>query len=268
MKIALSQIGSTDDKDMNLKKMAEMIREAAAGGAQLIVFPEFAMFELPVLSQEFVAQAEELDGPFVTGIQDVARELGVTVAFGMLEKINGENRAYNTIVVVGRDGEIVVRYRKLHLYDAFGDKESDFIRPGAFEGPTVFEVAGVKVGILTCYDLRFPEATRVLADEGVELTILPASWVPGPRKEDHWKTLLRARAIENTFFVAGVGQAPKLAIGGSLLVDPMGVVVGELGEREGVGVYSVDTDRILEVRSVNPCLTNRRFKVEIDQPSS
>jgi deaminated glutathione amidase len=114
---------------------------------------------------------------------------------------------------------------------------------------------------MTCYDLRFPEMGRVLADAGTELALIPSSWTPGPRKEDHWRILNRARAIENTYFVAGVCQAPPVSTGGSILVDPLGIVVGEMGEKPGLIVREIDRTRVEEVRDTLPVLSNRRFDV-------
>ncbi|MFJ9590746.1 carbon-nitrogen hydrolase family protein [Streptomyces acidicola] len=259
MKLAMAQIDSTADKDANLAKVRAAVADAA--GADLVVFPEFTMYEHAEVGPWFVEAAEPLDGPFCTELAAIARNGGVHLAAGILESIPGENRAYNTIVVYAPSGELVAKYRKLHLYDAFGLRESDIIRPGEDFEPVTFTVNGVKVGVMTCYDLRFPESARSLADAGVDLALLPASWAPGHRKEDHLQVLTRARAIENTYFLATVCQAPPMATGGSLLVDPMGIVVGELGEVPALAVYEIDPERVTQVRRKNPCLSNRRFGV-------
>jgi predicted amidohydrolase len=260
MKLALGQLDSTTEKAANLAKVRRMTAQAASEDADLVVFPEFTMYDTRPLGPGFVAAAEPLAGPFCTAVAALATEYRIAIAVGVLERIPDEDRVYNTILVVGADGRPLARYRKLHLYDAFGDRESDVIRPGE-HGAATFEIAGVTVGLMTCYDLRFPEVARILADVGVELALLPASWTPGPRKEDHWRVLSRARAIENTYFVASVCQAPPVSTGGSLLVDPMGVVVAELGEVPSVATYTVDPARVAEVRRRNPCLENRRFTV-------
>lgn len=260
MKFALCQIVSGADKADNLARIAEFTARAAEQNASLAVFPEFAMFCERQMSAGFAAQAEPLDGPFAQGVAELARDHGVTVVAGMLEKVPDEDRAYNTLIAVSPAGELR-SYRKTHLYDAFGYLESEFIRPGETEGPVVSEVDGVRVGLLTCYDLRFPEAARQHADAGTELLLYPAAWIPGPRKEDHWRALARARAIENTLYVGAVSQAPGMGVGSSLVVDPMGLVLGELGERPGIAVAEIDVERIEQVRVTNPCLENRRFAV-------
>lgn len=261
MKLSICQIVSTEDVAANLAEIGRVTEIAAAEGADLAVFPEFAMIGVTALTPEVLAQAQPLDGPFVTGLEQIAERTGVSIVAGILEEIPGETRAYNSLVVLTPEDGLVAVYHKAHLYDAFGFKESDNICPGSLDGAVTFDIAGVKVGMLTCYDLRFPEAARQHADAGVDVLVYPAAWVPGPRKEDHWQTLARARAIENTFYVAAVSQGPSLGVGGSLIIDPMGLVLGELGERNGVATAAILPDRISEVRQTNPSLANRRFTV-------
>ncbi|MDT9593026.1 carbon-nitrogen hydrolase family protein [Nocardioides zeae] len=261
MKIALCQMLTTEDKAANLAEMRRLAEDAVGRGADLLVFPEFAMFELPQLTRAFVDAAEPLDGPFAGQVGQLAKELSATIVYGLVETSPDPDRAYNTLLVVGPDGERVAAYRKQHLYDAFGYQESAFICPGDLDAPQTFTVDGVEVGMLTCYDLRFPEPARRVVDAGAEVLLYPASWVPGPRKEFHWKTLLLARAIENTVFVAGVSQAPPMGVGSALAVDPMGSTIAELAEAVDVAVFDVDTSRIGVVRASNPSLANRRYTV-------
>ena len=122
-------------------------------------------------------------------------------------------------------------------------------------------LGGLRVGLQTCYDLRFPEVTRVLADAEVDLVLVPADWVPGPGKVHHWRTLLTARAIENTAFVAAAGQIPPEGVGTSLILDPAGETLAELGEERGIAVADLDPARIREVRAANPALRLRRYTV-------
>lgn len=261
MKLSICQIVSSDDVGANLAEIGRVTEAAAAEGADVAVFPEFAMIGVAALTPEVLAQAQPLDGPFVSGLAQVAERTGVAIIAGVLEEIPGETRAYNSLVVVTPDAGLTAVYHKAHLYDAFGFKESDHICPGALDGAVTFDVHGVRLGLLTCYDLRFPEAARQHADAGVDVIVYPAAWVPGPRKEDHWQTLARARAIENTLYVAAISQGPPLGVGGSLIVDPMGLVLGEIGERNGVATAAIHPDRIAEVRQTNPSLANRRFTI-------
>ncbi|GAA3666887.1 carbon-nitrogen hydrolase family protein [Arthrobacter ginkgonis] len=261
MKVSIAQLDSTDDVERNLARIEEMAATAAGQDADLVVFPEFAMYDLPQPDHRFVEVAEPLDGPFTQALRRTAARHGVAIVAGMLESIEGEDRAHNTLYVAGPNGEYLAHYRKVHLYDAFMAKESDLIRPSEADGPVLFEVAGTTVGLSTCYDIRFPESSRELAAAGADLIVLAASWVPGPRKEDHLHVLGRARAIENTVYFLTACQAPPISTGGSVLLDPMGVVVGELGEKPEVRTFEVDKERIAAVRRVNPCLTDRRFEV-------
>jgi predicted amidohydrolase len=166
-------------------------------------------------------------------------------------------RVYNTVVAVGADGSLLGSYRKIHLYDAFGDRESARIQPG--DGRTmVFPLAGFKVGVMTCYELRFPEIARHLAERGAEVLLLPAAWVRGPAKELHWETLARARAIENTAYVAACGQVSDRYCGLSAIYDPMGIAVVSGGETEELVVGDVSRERLETVRAKNPSLAMRR----------
>ncbi|GAB3360531.1 carbon-nitrogen hydrolase family protein [Amycolatopsis echigonensis] len=257
--VALAQYAPGEDKAANRTLIAKLAGDAADRGARVIVLPEYAMFTVPEMDQRFVDSAESLDGPFVTGLLTLARDRGITIVGGMNERLDG-SRISNTLVAAGPGGVTAV-YRKIHLYDAFGFRESDVVRAGEIADPETFEVDGLRFGLQTCYDLRFPEVTRRLADAGADVVLLPAEWVPGPLKEYHWSTLVRARAIENTLYVAATGQAAPTGSGTSMLVDPMGVVVTSLGEQTGVAVGEVSRERIAEVRAKNPALELRRFSV-------
>jgi len=135
------------------------------------------------------------------------------------------------------------------------------VRAGEIAPPQTFAWGGLSVGMQTCYDLRFPEVTRTLVDAGVELVLVPSEWVRGPLKEHHWRTLLTARAIENTIYVAAADHAPPIGVGNSMIVDPMGVELATIGEVTGVAVAEVSVDRVRAVRAVNPALSLRRFTV-------
>lgn len=262
MKVSIAQLDSTDDVRRNVERINEMAAAASAQGSELIVFPEFAMFDLAAPDHRFVEVAEPLDGPFTRSLREIAAKHSLCVVAGMLEAVEGESRAYNTVYVASADGAYLTHYRKVHLYDAFMARESDLIRPSEATEPVLFPVGGMTIGLQTCYDLRFPEITRELAVAGADLVVSPASWVPGPRKEDHLNVLSRARAIENTIYFLSAVQAPPIATGGSILLDPMGVVIGELGESAQVRTFEIHPERIAAVRRTNPSLSNRRFDVK------
>lgn len=241
--------------------MTALATSAVSRGATLVLFPEYSSFFEPQLGPASIAAAQPLDGPFVAALGALARELGVHLVAGMLESGRADHRASNTLVAVDPTGGIVALYRKMHLYDAFGQRESDRIAPGAAEAPQMFTLGDFTVGMQTCFDIRFPEVTRWLVDAGVDLVLVPSEWVRGPLKEQHWRTLLTARAIENTVFVAAADHAPPIGVGNSMIIDPMGVELVTIGEQADVAVAWLDRTRMLAVREVNPVLEMRRFRV-------
>jgi predicted amidohydrolase len=258
MRVAVAQFAAGTVKPANVSRVQELVVRAEA---DLVVLPEAAMHPFGQPGGDLARVAEPLDGPFVTGVAEAAAKTGSTVVAGMFETIPGDHRrAYNTVVAVGPAG-ILGRYRKVHLFDALGWRESDRLSPGPVDGLLTFAVRDLVVGVLTCYDLRFPELARALVDRGVTLLALPAAWVAGPLKEDHWLTLVRARAIENTCWVAAAGQTPPEYAGRSAVVDPLGVPVVQLGEEEGVAVADASATRVRQVRTRLPCLEHRRFRV-------
>jgi predicted amidohydrolase len=260
--VAVAQFAPGEDRVHNRDVVAGLIAVAAGRGARLVVLPEYSSYFTDPLGPSFARNAEPLDGEFVGAVARACREHGVTVVAGLVERTGERHRFANTLVAVDPAGDVVATYRKQHLYDAFGARESEWVVAGGLEAPQLFEVDGLRVGLQTCYDLRFPEVSRRLADAGAELVAVPAEWVRGPLKEHHWTTLLTARAIENTFYVAAADQVPPLAIGRSAIVDPMGVTVAALGETTGIAVGEVSRDRVREVRERNPALRLRRYRVE------
>ncbi|MEU8799812.1 carbon-nitrogen hydrolase family protein [Spirillospora sp. NPDC048819] len=261
VQVAVAQFAPGVNKDENLAAIGKLAGEAAGRGAKVVVLPEFAMFTAPKMDERFVDSAEPLDGPFAAGLGELARRHGVHVVAGMNERLDEPRRISNTLVAVGPGGDVVAEYRKIHLYDAFGYKESALVRHGDIANPETFTVDGVTFGMQTCYDVRFPEVTRRIVDAGADVLALPAAWVPGPLKEDHWRTLARARAIENTIYVAAAGQCAPTGAGNSMIVDPMGVVTAGLGESPGVVAGEVSPERVAAVRAKNPALSLRRFTV-------
>ncbi|MET3636026.1 carbon-nitrogen hydrolase family protein [Curtobacterium oceanosedimentum] len=262
--VAAAQFAPTDDSVANLRTVRTAAEEAAERGADLLVTPEYTSYFSAELDERFVAAAEPLDGPFVSGLQEIARQHSLALVVGIAETADTSGRFRNTLVAVLPDGSIAATYRKVHLYDAFGSKESDRIESGDADQLPVFELGGLRVGLETCYDLRFPEVSRRLAAPEVgaaDVVVLPAEWVRGPGKEHHWRTLLTARAIENTVWVVGVGQTGPIGIGDSVVIDPSGVAVAAAGERVGAIVATIDTAVTEEVRAVNPSLALRRFDV-------
>jgi len=268
MRVAVAQFTASLDPAANREAVAKLTAEAAGGGAELVVFPEAAARDFGEPPEPLAPVAEPLDGPFAGTLGRLAREHRAVIVAGMLERIDGSStHAFNTVIAVGPDGSLLGAYRKLHLFDAFGHKESDRIRPGG--GATLlFQHGGLTFGVLTCYDLRFPELARALADGGADALLVSAAWVQGPLKEDHWVTLTRARAIENTSYVLGAGQVGNIYCGRSRVVDPLGVLVASLGEQPGVAVAEISAERVAAVRATLPALQHRRFTVQLRPPNA
>jgi deaminated glutathione amidase len=262
MRIALAQFIAGPDKEANLRRMLDLTGQAAAARARLVLFPECSMLHLP-REQRPAPQAEPLDGPFVTALAGAARRHGIAVVAGIFEPGPDAERAFNTVVALGPAGDLIGSYRKIHLYDAFGFRESDHVVAG--DGATlVFTLDGVTFGVQICYDVRFPELTRHLVARGAEVVLLPAAWVHGLLKESHWEVLVRARAIENTAYVAAAGLTGRPFAGSSMLVDPMGVPVARAGEEEALVAGEVDRERLRAVRRTNPSLEHVRPDVYAD----
>lgn len=259
MRVALAQVTASREKAENLEMARRYMGEAARSGASLLVLPEMFM-AVPSSERKPADLAEPLDGPFVRALSQGAREAGISIVCGLWETSQDPSKPYNAAVAMDSAGRVVAAYRKLHLFDALSVKESATMQPGAAI-PPVWELDGLKLGLGICYDLRFPELFRSLAERGAELVLLPSAWYAGPLKEDHWLTLLRARAIENTVYVAGANQAGGPFCGRSAAFDPFGVQLADAGETEGLVLFDARSQRIAEVREKLPSLTHRRRDV-------
>lgn len=251
LRVALIQQASGLEPDANRAALDRL----APRDADLVVFPEAFARDFGEAGSDVSAYAEPLDGPFATEVARVAEDRGATVVAGMFEPGADAERPFNTLVA---RGGAATAYRKIHLYDSFGYRESDRLSAGPPE-PVVFDLQGFGVGLMTCYDLRFPELARALVDAGAEVLVVPAAWVAGPHKVDHWRTLVRARAIENTVFVVAVGQPGPRYSGHSLVVDPLGEVLAEAGDGSDVVTAVLEHTTLERVRRTNPSLANRRL---------
>lgn len=254
------QAASSYDKGANRELVTRLVAEAAQDRPDLVVLPEAIMSDFAVDGESVAEAAEALDGEFVSTLRKAAVEHGVAVVAGMFERSCDQHRPYNTLLAVGADGVLLGAYRKIHLYDAFGYKESDQLTPGDV-APVVIQVGEHSLGLMTCYDLRFPELSRALVDAGADVLVVPAAWVRGPLKEHHWTTLLTARAVENTCYVAAAAQNGKKYCGLSQIIDPQGVALASAGESDGHVIATISAARLSDVRNRNPSLENRRFTV-------
>lgn len=258
--LSVAQYAATTDRAKNLETASELIVKAGKN-ADLVVLPENAMYSDPSKDPGNKPYSESLKGAFVAGIKAAAKSGNIDVVAGFTETSDND-RPYNTLVHVNAQGALAGVYRKIHLYDAFGYRESESVTAAAASEPLVFDLKGVKVAAATCYDIRFPEMSRWLIDHGADVIVLPAAWAVGPMKEMHWETLVRARAIENTVYFAACGQTGPHCTGQSMIIDPLGVTRASAGEEAGsIATAVISTDRVAQVRAANPCLENRRFTV-------
>ncbi|MGO1467174.1 MAG: carbon-nitrogen hydrolase family protein [Microbacterium gubbeenense] len=258
--IAVVQFVPTADTDANLTAIAELVATAAERGARVVVAPEYSSYFVNPFDASLLDNAQDLDGPFALALATIAAQHDLTIVAGLVERGTGD-RVRNAAVAVDGTG-VIAAYRKQHLYDAFGQTESDWIEPGPLGEPETFVVDGLRFGMMTCYDLRFPEAARTLVDAGTDIILVPAEWVRGPLKEHHWETLITARAIENTVYIAAADHAPPIGVGRSMIVDPQGVPIASLGTAAGdLAIGWASHEQITGVRRVNPALDLRRYRV-------
>ncbi len=255
--IALAQTDISRIPDENLQTARRYVQQAAAQGADLIAFPEMFMAR-PQEGVPLTTIAEPLDGPFVSTLVAIATEHDIAVICGLWEKVPGEtDRAANVVVALGPDGALLARYNKVHLFDALSVRESDLML-GGDTPPPVFCFKGMQLGLAICYDLRFPELFRDLALRGAEAVIIPSAWYAGTMKEEHWLTLLQARAIENTMYVGGCNLCGAPFSARSAVFDPFGVMLASAGEGKALVLAQIERTRIDEVRTKLPALTHTR----------
>lgn len=265
MRIALAQVTSGPDPATNLELVTARAEQAAAGGAGVVVFPEATMSWFATNPRR---AAEPVDGPWGAAVVELAARLGVTLVVGMFTRADGDDdRVRNTLLVT--DGATTHRYDKIHLFDAFGQRESDAVAPGS--APLLTTLGGVRTGVATCYDLRFPELYKGHALAGADLLVTAASWGAGPGKVAMWRTLAVARALDTTCWHVAVGQAepaaggidapdgPPTGVGHSMVVSPLGEVVVEAGAGPELVVVDLDVAAVARARESLPVLANTRL---------
>ena len=267
--VALVQMKSSENKDENLRLSLNYIKEAAKKKASLICFPEFQMAFSPNYqsARQLTKLAESVNGGnFVFTLCSAAKRNKINVVATIYERnINNSNaknnnRVFDTAVMINNKGIIRSVYRKIHLYDALGFKESVKMMAGNIIEKPIKTAVG-NVGLMICYDIRFPEMSRILTVEGANVLAVPSAWVHGIMKEEHWQTMLKARAIENGSYVIAPDQVGNIFSGRSMVVDPFGVTLIDMGNRDGMEVIEIDKSRIQKVRESLPLLNNRRTDV-------
>jgi predicted amidohydrolase len=264
--VAAAQMTSGADRARNLATAARLVNEAADLGARFVGLPENFGYMGP--EQERIAGAESVEGPTISALREVARARRVFVLAGSIaERVDAPGKTANTSVLVADDGSIAAVYRKIHLFDVNipdGARyaESETVQPG--DRAVVADTPLGRVGLTVCYDLRFPELYRRLADEGADLITIPAAFTLYTGK-DHWELLVRARAVENLAYVMAPAQqgrhsANRITFGNAMVVDPWGVVLARCPDGEGVCVAPFSSERIAHVRRELPALSHRRLR--------
>jgi predicted amidohydrolase len=243
VRIALGQLESGTDIQANLAAIDRFAAEAARDGAALVAFPEYATYEKKTVDATFPQVAEPLDDPVCQELAGIAHRYRIALVAGVVETADEPGKAYNTLLAFGPGGDRLAFYRKIHLFDAQGFGESTFIKPGLSTSPVVFEYGGARFGLMTCYDLRFPELARSLADAGAQVLLVCSSWVPGTHKTEQWLAL----------------SAGAAGVGGAELVDPMRVVEADLGLEAGVRTVDISLEMVARVRELFPMFRQRRL---------
>ena len=272
--VAIVQMRSSEDKRENMKLSLDFVKEAARKKASLVCFPEFQMAFSPRSQsiKKLTKIAETIDqSNFILTLGESARRNRINIIATIYEKNTKnnssrsgmnqfDNRVYDTAVIINSNGAICSVYRKLHMYDALGFRESaKMIAGNTIEKPV--KTSAGNLGLMICYDVRFPEVSRILAINGADILVVPSAWVHGIMKEEHWQTILKARAIENGSYVAAPDQVGHIFSGRSMVVDPFGIVILDMGNREGMEVIEIDKSRIQKARESLPLLKNRRTDV-------
>ncbi|MBV8200378.1 MAG: carbon-nitrogen hydrolase family protein [Acidobacteria bacterium] len=273
---AAVQMTSTSDEAANWESARRLIERAAARGARLVATPENTNYLGP--HDQKVARAEALDGPTVGRFADLARRLGIHLLLGSFNERSDEpSRCHNTSVLLGPAGEVLAAYRKLHLFDVdvpggVRFAESATCKPGDLGGPAdpgrglvVAETPVGRLGLTICYDLRFAELYRRLADLGADILAVPSAFTLATGK-DHWEPLLRARAIENQCYVLAPAQHGRHDDGGlresyghAMIVDPWGLPVAVASDGPGLALAEIDLELVARVRRAIPVRLHRRL---------
>jgi predicted amidohydrolase len=263
---------STTKKSENLEASIDYIKEAAGKKAQLVCFPEFQMAYSPTeqSAKELLSIAENVQGQFISTLRTEAKRSRINVIATIFESRQTEqsnnksrskhhnDRVSDTAVIISNQGRIKSIYRKLHLYDALGFKESDKLASGNKIIQPLRTNSG-KIGLMICYDVRFPEMSRILALAGAEILAIPSAWVQGVMKEEHWQIMLKARAIENGCYVIAPDQVGNIYSGRSMVIDPFGITLLDMGAEEGLEIIEIARNRLKSVRNSLPLLDNRRI---------
>ena len=263
IKLSLCQMNVIDNKEDNVKTASLMIDESVSKNADFIVLPE--MFNCPYSNNKFIEYGEEEKNSYTLNkISLLAKKNNVYILAGSIpEKDNG--KLYNTSYLFDKEGNIIAKHRKMHLFDIdvkgkITFKESDVLTAG--DSFTIAETDFGKIGIGICYDIRFPELARVMVENGALILFYPGAFnmTTGPA---HWELLFRSRALDNQVFCVGVAPALNKdasyhSFGHSIIASPWGEIIAEASEKENLILCEIDLDEIKKVREELPLLKNKR----------
>ncbi len=256
--IGILQIEAVNDKNKNIEKAYKLMKQYGRIEADIVVFPEYFMSPINTLTpQELYNIAEKADGEFNRKLVNIAKEYNVNLVVPIFERSKVYPKVYNTVTLVQPDESIRVVYRKMHLFDAYGYRESDYMLKGD-KFSEIIELRNTKIAFSVCFDIRFPELYRIYALKGAEVIISPSAWFKGPLKEETIRFLAQTRAHENTVYLVIANQTGKMFTGRSFIVDPLGVILLDLGINERYYEYTIDIDYIQQVRKTLPVLNLRR----------
>lgn len=266
IKAAICQMQTGTDKQFNLNKASQMIAEAADMGAELVVLPE--VFNSPYDTSCFADYAEPVPGPTFNFLSRCAGKHKVTLVGGTFIEKDGDGKLFNTSYTFDADGNMLGRHRKVHLFDIdipgqVTFKESSVLSAG--KDITVIKQANLHMGIMICYDCRFPELARAMTLKGAEVLVIPAGFnrSTGPL---HWELLMRSRAVDNEVFVLAAGSAYNpdasyQAWGHSMIIDPRGNIIAHTDDKEGIILAELDLTAVKRAREEIPVLKHRREDV-------
>ncbi len=244
------------EKYENLERLERKISETE-GEPDIVITPEYmmGMKEGKVTKDLIDKNSENMDSKYVSTARNIAKER--SVALLTTAYITDGGKTYNTSIFIDKKGEILGTYRKIHLFDAFGHKESELFTHGA--EVNLIDWRGLKVGLATCFDVRFPELFRIMNFRGADLVLMPSGFYDGEYKSSQWRTLINARAHENNFFVAGINHPKPHFVGNSMVSSPLGYEMVRLGGAEEVGLTEIEPAEIAESEKKMPTKEMAQF---------
>jgi predicted amidohydrolase len=262
--VGILQADFSGTPQVNLDKAISLIKRGYRE-ADLIILPEYSMFNPLVLREPrrvYELAEEPATSKYLAGFVKLAESLGASLVVHFIEKTPTPPYTRSTTILITSRGEALHVYSKMHLFDAYNYRESDFFTPGTTPSKLVV-IEGFETGFAVCYDLRFPELFRLYATSGAKLIIVQAGWVRGPLKEEVLDTLASSRSHENTVYLVVANQVGEMFTGRSGVFNPWGYRELDLGHREDYIEHKLLLEEIEKARSVIPVLRQSMERWEI-----